>query len=80
VPFWRTFYHIVFATHERRPMLTVPLRQASTGWLQRKAEDLGCVVHAAGAQPGLFAGIVARLREGGRAATAVCGPKTGLRS
>ncbi len=51
MPLWRTFYHIVFATQERRPLLTPPLRAASTRLLQRKAEDLGCVVHAVGVQP-----------------------------
>lgn len=51
MPLWRTFYHLVFATRERRPLLTPELRQETARGLRRKAEELRCLVHALGVRP-----------------------------
>jgi putative transposase len=51
MPFWQLYYHVVFATHERRPILTAALRQSANRLITRKAHDLGCILHAVHAQP-----------------------------
>jgi len=46
VPYWKLHYHLVWATHERLPLITSqvepPMYQATVG----KAQELGATVHA----------------------------------
>ena len=48
MPYWKLHYHLVWATHERLPLITsqveVPIYQATVG----KAQDQGATVHAIG--------------------------------
>ena len=51
MPLWRLYYHVVFATHLRQTVLTSELRRAAAGLFGKQAAELGCVLHAAHAQP-----------------------------
>jgi len=46
--FWRLFYHIVWATKEREPLITQELEAELYGYLTGKADSLGSIVHAIG--------------------------------
>ena len=46
--FWRLFYHIVWATKEREPLITQGLEAELYGYLRGKADSLGSIVHAIG--------------------------------
>ena len=46
--YWRLHYHLIFATFERQPALTLEREKVFYGVLYRKAEELGFKVHAAG--------------------------------
>jgi putative transposase len=48
VAFWRLFYHIVWATKEREPLITQELEAELYGYLRGKADSLGAIVHAIG--------------------------------
>ncbi|MGI8412947.1 MAG: IS200/IS605 family transposase [Solirubrobacteraceae bacterium] len=48
---WRLFYHVVFVTEDRRPLLKEAFRLRLTGALRAKAEELGCYVHAIYVRP-----------------------------
>src|SRR5579859_18971 len=51
MPFWRLFYHVVFATRGRHTLPTDGLRTEARRLLWSKAEALGCIVHAVAVQP-----------------------------
>jgi REP element-mobilizing transposase RayT len=40
MPFWRTYYHIVWATKERLPLLTEKVESALYSYLEYKAREL----------------------------------------
>lgn len=44
--FWRTYYHIVWATKERRPLISPEVEKFLAAHLQRKAENLGVRIFA----------------------------------
>lgn len=44
--FWRLYYHLVWATYQREPMLVGEVERQVYGTLLGKAEELGIVVHA----------------------------------
>jgi putative transposase len=46
--YWRLHYHIIWATYERQPILTLEREKMFYGVLYRKAEELGVKVHAGG--------------------------------
>ncbi len=46
MPYWRLFYHIVFATKEREPLITPDIEQEVHGYLVGKATALGAIVYA----------------------------------
>ena len=46
--FWRLFYHIVWATKGREPLITQELEAELYGYLKGKADFLGSIVHAIG--------------------------------
>ena len=51
MPYWQLFYHVVFATEARRPLVTAELAGVVGALVREKATGLGCVVHAAHVQP-----------------------------
>ena len=46
--YWRLHYHIIWATFERRPILTPELEKIFYGVLYGKAKELEVKIHAAG--------------------------------
>ncbi len=48
MPFWRIYYHFVWATSERRPLITPNIEPLVYGYMIGKAHALGCIVHAIG--------------------------------
>jgi REP element-mobilizing transposase RayT len=46
--YWRLHYHLIWATHNREPILTVEREKVFYGVLYKKAEELGLKIHAAG--------------------------------
>jgi len=46
--YWRLHYHIIWATYERQPILTLEREKMLYGVLYKKAEELGVKVHAGG--------------------------------
>ena len=46
--YWRLHYHIIWATHERQPLITAERDKMFYGVLYRKAEELDLKIHAGG--------------------------------
>ena len=46
--FWRLYYHIVWATKERHPMISSDTESKLYGYIIGKANALGCIIHAIG--------------------------------
>ena len=46
--YWRLFYHVVWATHERQPLLTPDLEPELHRYLAGKTNALGGILHAVG--------------------------------
>ena len=46
MPFWQLFYHLVWATKDRRPLLTSAIEPAVFAHLRDKAASLGATVYA----------------------------------
>jgi REP element-mobilizing transposase RayT len=46
MPYWQLFYHLVWATKNREPLLAPNIEPAVYGYLRQKAVALGAVVHA----------------------------------
>ncbi len=46
--YWRLFYHIVFATKNREPLITEDFSERLHGVIVGKAEELGARLHAIG--------------------------------
>ncbi|HEX9014865.1 MAG TPA: IS200/IS605 family transposase [Chloroflexota bacterium] len=46
--YWRLFYHVIWATRERRPLITEEIAPRLHGRITTKAELMGAVVHCAG--------------------------------
>ena len=46
MPYWRLFYHIVFSTKNREPLITPDIEQEVHGYLAGKATTLGAIVYA----------------------------------
>jgi len=45
---WRLFYHLVWSTKERQPMITAVIEQKLYGYMIGKADSLECITHAIG--------------------------------
>ncbi|WP_353929908.1 IS200/IS605 family transposase [Okeanomitos corallinicola TIOX110] len=45
---WRLYYHIVWATKQRQPLISSDIEDKLYGYLIGKANYLGCIVHAIG--------------------------------
>lgn len=44
--FWRLYYHLVWATKERYPLIIPAVETQLYGYIKGKADHLGCMVHA----------------------------------
>ena len=48
MPFWRIFYHFVWATVDRQPLIVPDVEPQLYGYIVGKADSLGCITHAIG--------------------------------
>ncbi len=48
MPYWKLYYHIIWATFGRRPLITAEREAIIRGVLYPKAKELRVVVHAVG--------------------------------
>ncbi|KST64422.1 IS200/IS605 family transposase [Mastigocoleus testarum] len=46
--FWRTYYHLVWATKERQPLITLEKENKLYNYIIHKADNLNCIIHAVG--------------------------------
>ncbi|MEE8526040.1 MAG: IS200/IS605 family transposase [Thermoanaerobaculia bacterium] len=46
MPYWRLFYHLVWATHDRQSWLTTEVEPVVHGYIRSKAVGLGATVFA----------------------------------
>ena len=46
--YWRLYYHIVWATKERQPLIIPEREQGLYKYIIGKADSLGCIIHAIG--------------------------------
>ena len=46
--FWRTYYHLIWATESRQPLITPDRESELYGYIIGKADAIGCIVHAIG--------------------------------
>ncbi len=44
--FWRTYYHLIWATKDQKPLITPDMESKVTAYLIRKANELGVRVYA----------------------------------
>jgi|GEM_PF-410789 len=49
--YWQLYYHVIFATRERRPFPDLVTRKVAARLLTEKATELRCTVHALDVQP-----------------------------
>jgi REP element-mobilizing transposase RayT len=45
---WRLYYHLVWTTKERQPLITIDLETQLYGYIIGKADQLGSIIHAIG--------------------------------
>lgn len=43
---WRTYYHLVWATHQRYPLITDTCEASLYQYIEKKATSLNCSLHA----------------------------------
>ncbi len=48
MPYWRLFYHVVWSTKERLPLIDSAWEVDLYGYIWGKASALGCIMHAIG--------------------------------
>ncbi|NJL20166.1 MAG: IS200/IS605 family transposase [Leptolyngbyaceae cyanobacterium SM1_3_5] len=46
--FWRTYYHLVWATTSRQPLITLDRESILYDYIIGKADAIGCIIHAIG--------------------------------
>ena len=46
--FWHTYYHLVWATKERQPLITSEKETELYNYIIHKADNLNCIIHAVG--------------------------------
>ena len=46
MPLWRLFYHLVWATHDRQPLISHAHEQILYPYIKGKADFLECQLHA----------------------------------
>ncbi len=45
---WRLYYHLIWATKERHPLITSDIEPVLYGYMVGKIQALGCIIHAIG--------------------------------
>jgi len=45
---WRTYYHIIWATESRQPLITPERESELYRYIIGKADGIGCILHAIG--------------------------------
>ena len=48
MPYWRLYYHIIWATYRRLPLVDAEAEELIAGTLHAKARELGCYIHVLG--------------------------------
>jgi putative transposase len=48
MPLWRLYYHLIWATKERQPLITPERETQLYGYIIHKANALGSIIHAVG--------------------------------
>ncbi|XHX75797.1 MAG: IS200/IS605 family transposase [Stenomitos frigidus ULC029] len=48
MPLWKLYYHLVWSTYDRQPLLTPPREAQLYRYIARKVDSLGCILHAIG--------------------------------
>ena len=48
---WRTYYHLIWSTSFRQPLVTPEIEQELYGYIIAKSDALGCIVHAINGVP-----------------------------
>jgi putative transposase len=46
MPFWRLYYHLVWSTKGREPLISLALESRLFPYIANKAQSLGCIVDA----------------------------------
>jgi putative transposase len=46
--FWRTYYHLIWATEARQPLITSDKESELYGYIIGKADTIACIVHVIG--------------------------------
>jgi putative transposase len=46
--FWRTYYHLIWATESRQSLITGDRESELYGYIIGKADAIGCIIHAVG--------------------------------
>ena len=44
--FWRTYYHLIWATKERHPFITSEKETLLYKYIVDKSDSLNCIIHA----------------------------------
>ena len=44
--FWRTYYHLIWSTSSRQPLITPDREQELYGYIIGKSDAISCIVHA----------------------------------
>ena len=48
MPFWRLYYHLVWSTKDRLPLITENIEKDLVGYIAGKSDFLGCQIQALG--------------------------------
>ena len=51
MPFWDTYYHLVWSTFKRQHLITAIVENTLFGLIQHKSQELGCPIHAINSMP-----------------------------
>jgi putative transposase len=51
MPFWRCFYHLVWTTHKRQPLISAQIEPVLFRVVETKSTEMGCQVLAVNAVP-----------------------------
>jgi hypothetical protein len=46
MPLWRLYYHIVWSTKEREPLISSKIEAELYGHIRWKGHDIGCIIQA----------------------------------
>ena len=46
--FWRTYYHLIWSTESRQPLITSERETELYKYITGKADAIGCIIHAIG--------------------------------